>query len=174
MKAKNYLDMSPVERQVFFKGVLKRAQKINNRNKTSYRNISQYNGELYASPIMVHYASDENGGLCIEDCKGSRVNIDGNIQEVHVFLYNCINAFPFISPLLKRLRNLETWQSIQASGFDHEDRKKEPPKPRKIAGRLGRPQVKDSKRQKILRGELSYYEAYHKNKEDDDNLEDVL
>lgn len=120
---------------------------------------------LSDSPYMDRYyfGLDDKAvvSLYVMDDDGEFIDLSYNIKEVKLFVYNAFNEVPFHSPMVEAIRSGKKKFELVRDGLDSVKYGS------LTDSKVGKPR-KDSLRQKILRGELTRYEAYEKNKKKKD------
>lgn len=133
------------------------------------KHIQNKDVEISNSPILSRFKYSDKIGFHIVTLSGETICLKYNTAETYLFVYNCVNDFPLISPLVKLVEEGFSKEKIRKAGAYVEEYHKDL-RPTGMKKNIGRPPLKDSLRQKIKRGEITRYEAYQKKKLEEDSL----
>lgn len=167
-KCKPYSKMTDEEKRAFVEAVCMRAEEMSSKatSGVSTKNFFKYWSEQVLklkpsdSKYLDRYFYDVKDHVCalsIVTNDGELIDVSFNIKELKLFVYNVVNEVPLHSPIVQAARAGKSKQEIVDEGIDSlhygSTTNVKTSKPRK-----------DSLRQKILRGELTRWEAYDKPK----------
>jgi hypothetical protein len=171
-KGKLWSEMDDQERRAFVEAIcLKAVHVAEVSSSTPTRSVAFF--KLWADKILVFSKKlsesdymkrykygwrDASPALLLEDNGGYELEVTYNLKELKLFVYNAINEVPFRSPIISYMDLGVTAEDIKRKGVDST-----------AYGsltdvKLGASKRKDSLRQRILRGEITRYEAYEKGK----------
>lgn len=163
-KNKAYKDMSVAEKIAFVEAVCMRACEHTVKSSSHIRLYFKFWGEAIlkmipsSSAYMDRYFYGVRDGvcvLCVLDDDGEKLDVSNNVKELRLFLFNATNEIPLQSPIVNLVKDGKKKLEIASTGIN----------PKVYASDTDvRPKATDtmSKRQRVLRGELTRYEAYEK------------
>lgn len=173
-KGKFYSKMSDEEKRAFVEAVCIRVEDmvLRSTSGSSTRNFFKYWGEqiLKITPSASKYldkyfyeVKDHVCALSIVTNDGELIDVSNNLKELKLFVYNVVNEVPLHSPIVENVKRGMSKQEIVDAGVDS----LQYGSTSNVKTSKARP---DSLRQKILRGELTRYEAYEKPRKEKDKL----
>lgn len=164
-KNKSWKEMTDKERRAFVEAVCMKAQDYSIRTESSNRSFFKYwSINILVSPLSTseymnvywYHVRDHQCILCILSSDGQLIDISNNMTEVKQFVHNAVSEVPNRSSIVDAvLSGKKKFELIRDGvvGTSYTGKIKK-----------GRKPTKDSLRQKILRGEITRYEAYEKGK----------
>lgn len=166
-KGKTWGEMNNEERIAFVEAVCMfgtdrmKACSLSRNTKHTFKFIGQYviGTKMSESPYMNAYVYSTKAGspLAIECSDGQLIDLSNDMREIKIFVTNAIKEVPMESPIMNRvLSGKKKFEIISEALTEKQYKHLEKPK--------GRKPQKDSLRQRILRGEITRYEAYDKPK----------
>lgn len=128
--------------------------------------VEKQNGHfpyVSSSTLLKDYIFHTKEGLCLVDKNGDKIPLKFDTAETAIFIHNAISIKSVRSPLVTMIQKGMTVQEINNLGIDLDDypSKHTPPG---LTNSMGRRVNKNSLAQRILRGEITRYEAYQKAK----------
>lgn len=121
-----------------------------------------------ASASLDNYIYDEKQGFCIFDKYGELCSLKYMTEEIVIFVYNVVSDVPVKSQIIEEVRDGVSLSILHDVGVKPIGEMLGPSKAL-VKRRTGRPMNPNSKRQKVLEGKLTRYEAYQKKIESDDD-----
>lgn len=171
-KNKKYCDLNKAGKIAFVERVcMDMTQYLNSigRNSKESSFIAYWKDAILKHPTpsnnacMNFYYYTEELSLSVMDCEGAISSLKYNILETVLFVHNVITAIPTRSHLIDRLIAGDHLIDIEDDGVGKVDVLKVPT----LHKKSGKPVNPDSLAQRIKRGEITRYEAYQKNKNEE-------